>query len=126
MTLEYQSEGVWLRTQVVDFCVQFIDMAKFAAFVSKLSDIAGYQQLVVSDGDVSTEMEEEIDVFEQEDFEHGANEYISMRPRFSVFEDLTQLFMDASTRDAGALEAKRTIRGCLRSGLVHRIQRRAA
>ncbi|CAJ0939051.1 unnamed protein product, partial [Mesorhabditis belari] len=96
MTLEYQSEGVWLRTQVVGFCAQFIDMVKFATFLTKLSNIAGYQQLVVSDGDSSQEMEEETDGFEQEDFDDDSqsdesDEYISMYPEFGILEDYTAM-----------------------------------
>ncbi|CAJ0930166.1 unnamed protein product, partial [Mesorhabditis belari] len=94
MTLEYQSEGVWLGTQVVGFCAQFIDMMKFAAFLTKLSNIAGYQQLIVSNGNASPKMEQDPDVFEQEEFEDDSesdesDENISMLPRFSVLQDYT-------------------------------------
>ncbi|CAJ0947679.1 unnamed protein product, partial [Mesorhabditis belari] len=36
MTLEYQSEGVWLGTQVVGFCAQFIDIDNIARFDQNL------------------------------------------------------------------------------------------
>ncbi|CAJ0944942.1 unnamed protein product, partial [Mesorhabditis belari] len=87
MTLEYQSEGVWLRTEVVGFCAEFIDMVKFAAFLTKLSNIAGYQQLVVSDGDSSQEMEEDEDDSQSDQ----SDEYISMNPEYSILKDYTAM-----------------------------------
>ncbi|CAJ0930472.1 unnamed protein product, partial [Mesorhabditis belari] len=93
-------------------------MVKFAAILTKLSNIAGYQQLIVSNGNASPKMEQDPDVFEQEEFEDdsqsdGSDENISMLPRFSILQDYTAVTVTQRRGATGLAAPKPTIRGSL-------------
>ncbi|CAJ0933665.1 unnamed protein product, partial [Mesorhabditis belari] len=99
MLLQYETDGTWSALHIVDLCAGFIDMMRFADFLLKLGNIAGYQQLIVPTSDASAEIqsnsedeEESFEDFEGDELDESISvDQMNPRPRFSLLEDYTRM-----------------------------------
>ncbi|CAJ0918056.1 unnamed protein product, partial [Mesorhabditis belari] len=82
MLLQAKDDDSWFGLPSVALCVEFTDVMKFGDFITKVGNLAHYQQLVLppDDSEVDEDVEDENDSNVQ-DHENSDEQIRTMNPR---------------------------------------------